>query len=103
MITVIDGIKWIDDIMNRVDFFNQNPQYRYKILEDFTFNIFNRLFMYTQKQNCSTSDFCSAVKEGFGEKLGKYDVLVAELCALLDAQRRKVYVLNEKIKVAKQQ
>jgi len=100
MTTIIDGIKWIDDIMNKVKFFDQNPQYRYKILEDFTANIFKRLFMYTKKNKCSTNEFYNTVREEFGEKLGKYDVLVAELCALLDAQKRQHYTLSEKVKAA---
>ena len=97
MTTVIDGIKWIDNVMNRVPFFEQNPQYRYKVLEDFTWNLFGRLLGYTQKHKCSPAGVYEAVKQEYSEKLGKYNVLVAELCSLINGQQKEIREMKEQL------
>lgn len=99
MTTIIDGIKWIDDVMNQVDFFKENPQYRYVIFEEFMCNIFERLLRKTQKNEWVALDIYDAVKKGFGEKLGKHNVAVAELCSLIDNQMKVISNLKEKLKV----
>ena len=98
MTTIIDGIKWIDDVMNRVDFFKQNPQYRYLVLDKFMNDMFRRLLKQTQKRKWPAADVYDAVKQGFSEKLGKYDALVAELCSLADSQMKEISELEEQLK-----
>ena len=98
MTTIIDGIKWIDDVMNRVEFFQKNPHRRYEIFEEFMSNMFERLLLQTQKKKVEAVEIFEAVKEGFGEKLGKHDVLVAELCSLIDDQNKEISKLQERLK-----
>ena len=94
MTTIIDGIKWIDDFMSRVDFFKQNPHRRYAIFDEFMSDMFKRLLVQTQKQKWSSVVVYEAVKEEFGEKLGRHDVLVAKLCSLVDAQLKELAALE---------
>ena len=96
--TIICGIKWIDDVMNRVEFFKKNPQWRYAILDEFMNNMFERLLVQTQKKEVGAVGIYKAVKKGFSEKLGKHDVLVAELCSLIDDQKKEISKLQEQLK-----
>lgn len=98
MTTIIDGIKWIDDVMSRSNFFEKNPHLRYEIFEELMNNIFTRLLNQTQRKDWPAVDVYRAVKKGFGKKLGKHDVLVAELCSLIDDQRREISKLQEQLK-----
>ena len=98
MTTIIDGIKWIDDVMGRVEFFKKNPHRRYEIFDEFMDNIFERLLIQTQKKDVAAVEIYEAVKEGFGKKLGKHDVLVAELCSLIDDQNKEIAKLKERLK-----
>lgn len=98
MTTIIDGIKWIDDVMNRVEFFQKNPHRRYEIFEEFLSNMFERLLIQTQKKKVAAVEIFEAVKEGFGQKLGRHDVLVAELCSLIDDQNKEISKLQERLK-----
>ena len=98
MTTIIDGIKWIDDIMNRVDFFKENPQQRYAVFDEFMYDMFRRLLPHTLKKKKADVAVYEAVKQGFGEKLGKYNVLVAELCSLIDNQMREMSKIREQMK-----
>ena len=98
MTTIIDGIKWIDNLMERVDFFNQNPQYRYKILEDFLSDMFRRFRGYTTKKRLKPAVVYADIKQEFGAKLGKQDVLVSELCSLIDEQMQEIARLEEQLK-----
>ena len=98
MTTIIDGIKWIDDFMDRVDFFKQNPQWRYAIFEEFMSNLFERLLVQTQKKEVEAVKIYKAVRKGFGAKLGRHDVLVAELCSLIDDQNKEISRLQERLK-----
>ena len=97
MTTIIDGIKWLDSVISRVDFFEQNPQYRYLILEEFIEDLFTRLVGQSRKRKWSAFDVYDAVRQGFSEKLGKYDILVAELCSLIDSQMKDIANLKEKL------
>lgn len=92
------GLKWIDEIMNRVKFFEQNPKYRYKLLEELTEDLFTRMIGYTQKRNWSATDIFNATKQEFAKKLNKYDVLVAELSSLIEKQQREIADLEEQLK-----
>ena len=98
MTTIIDGIKWIDNIISRVDFFKQKPEYRYAIFEEFMNDMFKRLLVHSQEKKWSAKAIYDAVKQGFSEKLGKHDVLVSELCSLIDAQLREIVKLEKQLK-----
>lgn len=100
MTTVIDGIKWLDDIMSRIDFFAQNTQYRYQIIDEFTTELFRKLFYKTQKVGLPSAEVYEAIKQEFGEKLGKHDVLVSELCSLIDDQLKEIAKLEKKLRAS---
>lgn len=101
MTTVIDGIKWIDDVMNGKKFFEENPTCRYGVLQEFITDLFGRLLPYTRNHKIPAFEVYKAVKQDFGKSLGKYDVLVAELCSLIDSQRRELDYLHAELKKIK--
>ena len=96
MSTVIDGTQWLGKIIAGVHFFEQNPEYKYTILEHLINRMFWRCFNHTFK--FSQFDIYESIKDEFGEKFGKNDVLVAELCSLINAQKKELHKLNEQLK-----
>ena len=47
--TVIQGIEWINNVMDKVPFFSENPQYRYAVLENATKIFFSLIAKKTQE------------------------------------------------------
>ncbi len=89
---VIDGIKFLDRIMNTNDFFVQNPQYRYAVLEHFAADKFNIILL--KSLQLPPFEIYKAIKQEFGDKLGEQDVLVSALCTLVNTQQ-KMFVVNQ--------
>ncbi len=92
---VIEGLAYIDKIMDKVDFFEINPKYRPALLEHFAHRFLLMLLDINIK--VSQVEVYEAIKELFGAKLGKHAVLVAELCSLINSQQKEIRRLNEKI------
>ena len=61
-------------------------------------DMFKRLLVHSQEKKWSAKAIYDAVKQGFSEKLGKHDVLVSELCSLIDAQLREIVKLEKQLK-----
>ncbi|MBR4904404.1 MAG: glycosyltransferase [Selenomonadaceae bacterium] len=89
------GLKWIDNIMNQVELFKQNPQYRHEIFKKFANDRFNLLAARTS--NVPASNVYETVKNEFRKDFGKHDVLVAELCSLINEQYKEIIRLNEQL------
>ena len=90
MNTIFYGIKWIDEILSKSDFFVQNPQYRYKILGDFTEDMFNRLLVTARKRKWTPATVYKLVRQEFAGDFGENGVLVSVLCALLNEYQKDV-------------
>lgn len=88
---IIFGLKTLEKFMSKHEFFQKNPQYKYTVLESFIVGYFNRFF----KSSCQIPQFAfyETILQGFGEKLGEYDVLIATLCTLVNAQQ-KMFAIN---------
>ena len=79
---VVFGLKTLDNFMSKLDFFKQNPQWRFAILGN---------FICTQVLNAAiridksfpTVVFYDTIQRDFGEKFGEYSVLVSVLLAQL--------------------
>ena len=90
MTTIIDGIKWIDDIMNKSKFIKKNPEYRYKILEDFTDNMFWRLLNTYRKRGWTNEMVYSLIRQEFGKEFDKYEAVVPVLCSIITDYRKNI-------------
>ena len=88
---IVFGIKTLDNFMNKVDFFAENPQYRYIVFENFI----NKMFVFLKIIPPQVPPFIiyDAIKQEFGDKLGEQDVLVSALCTCLYNQQ-KIFAAN---------
>jgi glycosyltransferase involved in cell wall biosynthesis/stress response protein YsnF len=80
---VILGVKILNERLQKIDFFQKNPQRHYALLEDFIQGSFNSLVVIKYRQQINSSDIFKAIKEEFAENLGEYDVLIPALCSIL--------------------
>ena len=90
------GLKWIDNIMARLQFFETNPKYRYEILSHFTRKYFTMLY-----KNCpdvSPSEAYHSIKDEYGKNFGEYDVLFSTFFTLISGYRKKIE--ENKIQIA---
>ena len=90
MNAVFYGIKWIDDIMNKSKFIKKNPEYRYKILEDFTDNMFWRLLNTYRKRGWTNEMVYSLIRQEFGKEFDKYEAVVPVLCSIITDYRKNI-------------
>ena len=81
------GTKILDKVMSRYEFFKQNPQYRYAVLEKFIGDKFAMILF----SSFSTTPvaFYEEIKMEFKDFLGEQDVLVSVLCAMMNDQQKK--------------
>ena len=86
------GLKWLDNMMSRLEFFRNNADFRHAIL-DF---VVKKMFFMSLQAGMSIPQFgiYGAIKKEFGKKLGEYDVLVSMLCSALNMQQ-KIIVKNQ--------
>ena len=83
---VLFGLKSLDDLMSRHEFFEQSPKYRYATLEHFIFGRYD-CFLRASLE-LSPFEVYDAIKQKFGDKLGDNDVLICALCAALNNLER---------------
>lgn len=91
-----NGIKWVNDVMNRLRFFQENYKLQHVILESFTGRYFSKIFKRSQK--LQQRDIYKAVMQEFGDSLGEHDVLIAELITFVNTQQKKIAKLEEQLK-----
>ena len=78
---VLLGLKTLDNLMSRHEFFSANPDCRLTILKKF---VEPRLDLIMKSaRELKEEDIYSTIKDAFGERLGKYDVLISTLCTVL--------------------
>lgn len=95
MLSAIDGVDYIDDFMKDMEIFEQMPKYRYAILEHYV----DRRIRTALKMSLKIPqvDIYQAIKENYGEKFGKYAVLVAELCSLINDQQKEIHKMQAQL------
>ena len=83
---VLLGLKSLDKFLKRHKFFKENPSYRFELLNKFI----NTRFTWTLNASKELADdvIYSTLKEEFGKRLGKYDVLISALCTLLYEEKK---------------
>ena len=86
---LINGLKFLDDLMSRQEFFRQNPQYRCALLENFVHTRLSCIFEASLEMKLS--DTYDAIKTEFEKNLGEWDVLISFLLADL-IEQQKVFV-----------
>ena len=82
---IVRGTKLLDDLMERIEFFRRNVQYRCAVLEFFVHTKTAQVF--ESSLNLSPPEIFSAIKNEFGESLGEHDVLISWLLADLITQQ----------------
>lgn len=105
---IILGLKSLDEYIRGHEFFKGKPHYHYGLLENFFNGRFTSIFR-EEASELKPNELYDAIKDGFGDKLGDYDVLVAALCTALHTQQEltaeklnnfKKYVVESKEKIA---
>ena len=87
---VILGLKALDNLMSRHEFFQQNLEYRYAFLEKFVHKKLETVFHDTLQ--IPQVSIYEAIKDKFGDKLGEYDVLIPVLITLINTQQKNLKI-----------
>ena len=93
---IILGLKTLDEIMSRVEFFQQNPQHRYAML--FYFVEISFMFLHN---NCAEElpvVVYESIREKFSDAFGENDVLIPLLCSFITAQQQ--LIANQRQRIA---
>ena len=78
---LLTGLKSLDKMMNRQEFFKENPACRFDALKYFFETRFKLSMKHAEKLEADV--IYSTIKNKFGEKLGEYDVLIPALLTTL--------------------
>ena len=92
---IIQGLTWIDSMMDKISFFQTEPQYRYEILSHVAQRYFAGLYKISLK--ASQADIYRSVKKKFGKNFGDYDVLVSTLLTLISGYQITMAKNKERI------
>lgn len=92
---VINGLKWIDYVMEKVEFFQNNPKLRHKVLDHFTRRFYIGLFKHSL--NHLKSEIYGSIQQEFGKDFGEYEVLIPTLCTLINTNQKKIENLKKKL------
>ena len=97
---LICGIKWIDNVMSRQDYFKQNPQKRFAVLESIVGTLFDVSLEY--RVELESHEIYDAIKAEFGDAWGDNDVLIAQLITYVDTLKRKSAEMSGQLKISRQ-
>ena len=89
---VIFGLKWLEIQLIKLDFFKNNFQQRYDILNFVVIKMFGLCFHSTLKLEPFT--VCETIKQRFGKNFGEYDMLVPILFTAY-AKQQKVLLTTQ--------
>ena len=87
------GLKRLDNILERIAFFRDNPAYRHAVIDFVLKKMFSMSFRATME--IPQFGVYRAIKKEFCEALGDQDVLVPALCTALNTQQ-KIIVMNQR-------
>ena len=105
---IVQGLKWLEDVMSRVKFFDKKPFYRYAVLK----NIAQRYIPKISKDipKVSQPDLYSSLKQEFGKDFGGYDILLPVLFSIMsnywkniEESKKKITELENNLKQGEQQ
>ena len=77
----IRGLKMTDDFMDKLEFFHNNPEYRYKVLYRVSISSFN--VTYSAYENMSPEEIYNIFLTEFSKDTGSNNVLVSFLCTTI--------------------
>lgn len=86
---LIKGLKLLDDLMGKFEFFRRNPKYRCALLENFVHTRFSCVFKASQK--LQLLETYTGIRNEFGKDFGEHDVLLSFLLADL-IEQQKIFV-----------
>jgi glycosyltransferase involved in cell wall biosynthesis len=86
---IILGTNELDKLMNKIEFFKQNPKYRCAVLENFVHIMLAGTL--EKSHNLSLPDTYEIIKQEFGKSLGEQNVLISFLLADL-IEQQKIFV-----------
>ena len=114
MDVTIRNLKEMDNFLKKIDFFKENPHYRYEILARSVRSGFANIF--ARCANESSFNIYNIFHEKFGSSMGDHDVLISSLCTyvvyhhkeLLNRQERTIqeseqHIAKQKTEIAKQE
>lgn len=90
---VLLGIKSLDELMNRHEFFQVNPSYRYPVLEYFLRGKFG--WALKDAGNIRSEKVYEAIKDEFGDRLSEHDILISSLCSALYKAEKQSTLLKK--------
>lgn len=85
---IIQGLKWLDNTMTAMPFFEKDSKYRYTLLAHFARRYFKMLYKSNAK-NSQAKTYMS-IKNKFGKNFGKYDVLVPVILTLVSSYMKNI-------------
>ena len=86
---ILLGLKELDNFINQIDFFKENPKLHYAVLEKFFYGKLHGAF---ENANYLTkADVYEAIRNEFGKNLGEYDVLISALCTTIFRQQQNFF------------
>ena len=92
---LIVGVKFVDNMMMRLEFFQKNPNYRYEMLSTLTERSLYAVLWRSEKFR--PQSIFEAIKNMFGDKLGEYDVPISMLCTVAMNRMKELARRNEDI------
>ena len=92
---LINGLKILDDLMGKFEFFKQNPKYRCALLENFVHMVIVGTLEPSFQNPLPT--IYDSIKKEFGNKFGEHDVLISFLLTDLIAQQKIFAEMQERI------
>ena len=93
---LVNGIKWIDDVMGKRDFFRENPKIRHAMLERLSRRYSREILINGRK--LQQFELYETIKQEFSKDWGKQDVLIAELFTLINTYQKRIIKLEEQLK-----
>ena len=94
--SAILGLKGLDNMLGKLQFFRENSQARYDVLNYFLKKMFFS-FAFHFSRNLQSVTIYEAVKKQFGKNLGEWDVLTAALITLIDSYEKESKKRQERI------
>ena len=95
---ILLGIKELDKVMSQIEFFQENPEQRYAVLERQVQGKLRAGLRYAGQ--LTPTDVYEAIKDEFGDKFGEYDTLISALCSHIFGQDKTLKETQKDLKRA---